>query len=83
VDLHWLSQAATNLGGDPELALRITQSNTAMEAFGHARTAGIDLPAGVAASARNTAAQALGEGMRLQVVIFDRSGGLLAQTEPH
>jgi cobalt-precorrin-5B (C1)-methyltransferase len=83
VDLHWLSQAAINLGGDPELALRITQSNTAMEAFEHARTAGIDLPAGVAASARNTAAQALGEGMRLQVVIFDRSGGLLAQTEPH
>ena len=83
VDFHWLSQAATDLGGDTELAARITQSNSAMEAFGHAQTAGIDVPAGVAASAWKTAAHALGGGMLLEIAIFDRSGQLLARTNFH
>jgi cobalt-precorrin-5B (C1)-methyltransferase len=81
VDLHWLSQAAMTMGGDSELAARIAQSNSAMEAFAHAHDAGIDLPAGVAASAWHTAARALGHGMRLEIVIFDRSGRLLARSE--
>ena len=83
VDLQWLSHAATEAGGGADLAVQITQSNSAMEAFGHARTAGIDLPAGVAASARKTAAQALGGVMRLEIVIFDRSGQLLTRTGFH
>jgi cobalt-precorrin-5B (C1)-methyltransferase len=69
------------MGGDAELAARIARSNSAMEAFGHAAAAGVDLPAGVAAAAWRTAAQALGGGMRLEIVIFDRSGQLLARTE--
>jgi cobalt-precorrin-5B (C1)-methyltransferase len=81
VDLGWLSQAATDMGGDAELATRITQSNSAMEAFDHARAAGIDLPARVAASAWRTAAQALGDGIRLDIVIVDRAGLLLAHTQ--
>jgi cobalt-precorrin-5B (C1)-methyltransferase len=81
VDLHWLSQTATDAGGNADLAVRIEQSNSAMEAFGHARAAGVDLPAGVAVAAWKTAAQALGSGMRLEVVIFDRSGQLLARAE--
>ena len=81
VDLHWLSQAATEMGGDAELAGRIAGSNSAMEAFGHAREADINLSAGVAAAAWRTAVQALGGGMRLEIVIFDRSGRLLARTE--
>jgi cobalt-precorrin-5B (C1)-methyltransferase len=83
VDLHWLSQTATDLGGDPQLAVRIIQSNSAMEAFGHAHAAGVDLPQGVAASAWKTAAKALGTGMQLEIVIFDRSGQLLARTGFH
>jgi cobalt-precorrin-5B (C1)-methyltransferase len=83
VDLHWLSQIATDKGADAELAARIMRSNTALEAFGHARAAGIDLPAGVAAAAWRIAAQALDGGMRLEIVIFDRSGQLLARTESH
>jgi len=81
VDLDWLSQHATDSGGDADLATRITQSNTAMEAFGHAHAAGIDLPAGVARAAWSTAAYALGGGMSLEIVIFNRSGQLLARTE--
>jgi cobalt-precorrin-5B (C1)-methyltransferase len=81
VDLDWLGRTATQMGGDAELAARIARSNSAMEAFGHAAAAGVDLPAGVAAAAWRTAAQALGGGMRLEIVIFDRSGQLLARTE--
>ncbi|WP_428484812.1 cobalt-precorrin-5B (C(1))-methyltransferase [Rhodopila sp.] len=83
VDLRWLSQTATDMGGNIELTARITQSNSAMEAFSHASAAAIDLPAGVALSAWRTAAQALGGAMRLEVVIFDRSGQLLARTGFH
>jgi cobalt-precorrin-5B (C1)-methyltransferase len=80
VDLDWLSRAATDSGGGTELAEAIGRSNSAMEAFGHAKAAGIDLPASVAGSALRTAQQALGGGMRLDVVIFDRSGSLLARS---
>jgi cobalt-precorrin-5B (C1)-methyltransferase len=83
VDLQWLGRIATEEGGDADLAGRIIRSNSAMEAFGHARAADVDLPAGVAASAWRTGAQALGDGMKLDVVIFDRSGGLLARHGPH
>jgi cobalt-precorrin-5B (C1)-methyltransferase len=80
VNLHWLSRAAIDMGGETGLAARIAQSNSALEAFGHARAAGVDLPGGVAGCAWHTAAAALGPGMRLEVVVFDRSGGLLART---
>jgi cobalt-precorrin-5B (C1)-methyltransferase len=81
VDLGWLSRIALTRGGDADLASRIVGANTAMEAFGHAQDAGVDIAGGVAAAAWRTAAQALGGGMRLDVVIFDRAGGLLARAD--
>jgi cobalt-precorrin-5B (C1)-methyltransferase len=83
VDLDWLSKVATDASGDAGLAASISQSNSAMEAFSHAHAAGIDLATGVAAAAWRTAARALGDGMRLEVVIFDRTGQLLARTGSH
>ena len=80
VDLHWLSGRATEAGGSAGLANRIAQSNSAMEAFGHAQTAGLDLPGAVAEAAWRTAAQPLGGGMLLEIVIFDRAGELLARS---
>jgi cobalt-precorrin-5B (C1)-methyltransferase len=80
VDLHWLSGRATEAGGSAGLANRIAQSNSAMEAFGHAQTAGLDLPSAVAEAAWRTAAQPLGGGMLLEIVIFDRAGELLARS---
>jgi len=80
VDLDWLSGRATDAGGDADLAARVRQSNTAMEAFAHADDAGIDLPPAVAEFAWSTAARALGGKSLLEVVIFDRSGGFLAST---
>jgi cobalt-precorrin-5B (C1)-methyltransferase len=80
VDLNWLAEQAAQAGGAADLTERIARSNTAMEAFGHARDAGIDLPATIAGAAWRTAAAALGQGMSLEVVIFDRSGEYLAGT---
>jgi cobalt-precorrin-5B (C1)-methyltransferase len=78
VDLAWLAARAGEAGGDRELATRIAQSNSAMEAFTHALETGIDLPGCVAEAAWHTAARALGGGVLLEVVVFDRAGGLLA-----
>jgi cobalt-precorrin-5B (C1)-methyltransferase len=83
VDLEWLGKIAAGRGGDGALAARIAGANTAMEAFGHAEAAGVDLPGGVAEAAWQTAASVLGEGMRLDVVIFDRAGRLLARVGDH
>ncbi len=81
VNLGWLSQIARARGGNADLAASITGANTAMEAFDHARAAGIDLAGGVAAAAWQTAAQVLDNRMRLDVAIFDRAGKLLAQAD--
>ena len=83
VDLAWLGRVAVDAGGDNALAERIAGANTAMEAFGHAGAAGVDLAGGVAAAAWRTAAQALGDGMRLDVAVFDRAGRLLARHPGH
>jgi cobalt-precorrin-5B (C1)-methyltransferase len=83
VDLGWLSQVASERGGDAELSSRISAANSAMEAFAHAGSAGVDLPGGIVAAAQQTAEQALGGGMRLEIVMFDRSGRLLARAESH
>jgi cobalt-precorrin-5B (C1)-methyltransferase len=80
LDLNWIGERALEAGGGPALATRIGQSNSAMEAFSHALAAGVDLPACVATAAWRTAAPVLGGGMRLEIVIFDRTGQLLARS---
>jgi cobalt-precorrin-5B (C1)-methyltransferase len=83
VDLHWLSKNASDMGGDDKLSVLIAQSNTALQAFDHARAAGIDLAAGVAFAAWKSASKALGPGMELEIVIYDRLGQMLARTGFH
>jgi cobalt-precorrin-5B (C1)-methyltransferase len=81
VDLTWLAVLAA---ADPTLAERVTGSNSALEAFGHAEAAGFDLAGRVAAAAWQTAARALeGSGSALEIVIFDRSGHLMARSGFH
>ena len=73
VDLGWLGA----LAGEPELG----HANTAKHAFDIAAAKGLNLAAKVADAAWLTAARALGEGAeRLEVVVFDRDGALLAST---
>jgi cobalt-precorrin-5B (C1)-methyltransferase len=78
VNLDWLAERVV----DSDLAARIAGSNSAMEAFEHARTAGINLAATVTEAAWRTAARALeGGGMALEIVMFDRAGALLARSD--
>jgi cobalt-precorrin-5B (C1)-methyltransferase len=81
VDRAWLAALASAQGGNDDLATRIATANTAMEAFGHAASAGVDLAGAVAHAAWQTAAAALGNAIRLDVVIFDRDGKLLARAD--
>jgi len=80
VDLDWLAGCTS----DAALAGRIAASNSAMEAFDHARTAGIDLAAPVIDAAWRTAAKVLeGADSELEIVMFDRAGGLLGRSGFH
>jgi cobalt-precorrin-5B (C1)-methyltransferase len=80
VDLDWLSARVS----DADLRVRIARSNSAMEAFDHARVACIDLAEPVIEAAWQTAARVLaGSGTALEVVIFDRAGALLARSGFH
>jgi len=77
VDLDWLARLT------PQGPLReaIAQANTAKHGFDLAQAAGFDLAAPVAGAAWETAAKAIGAGAeRLEVVVFDRAGALLART---
>jgi cobalt-precorrin-5B (C1)-methyltransferase len=77
VDLAWLAALAP----DDALSAKIAASNSAMEAFEHAATAGFGLAPAVAEAAWATAASVLAGGkMALEIVIFDRAGSLLART---
>ena len=80
VDLDWLAAQVQPAGGNATLVKAIANSNTAMEAFAHAAQAGIDLAAGVAEAAWQTAARTLGGGMLLEIIIFDRNGQLMSRS---
>jgi cobalt-precorrin-5B (C1)-methyltransferase len=76
VDLDFLAQLA---GGETAAAIR--EANSAKHAFEIAQAAGIALGDGVAQAAWRTAANFLRNApCELEVVIFDRDGGLLART---
>ncbi len=87
LDLAQLAETARRAGSDEETASRIAQANSALDAFLIARGAGVDLAAPVARGAWETAARALGAcETKLEIIVFDRQGGLLAQTKlmrPH
>jgi cobalt-precorrin-5B (C1)-methyltransferase len=76
VDLDFLAGVA----GD-EIAGAIRLANSAKHAFEIAAASGVDLGEGVIEAAWRTAAKALrGAPCELEIVIFDRDGGLLART---
>jgi cobalt-precorrin-5B (C1)-methyltransferase len=82
VDLAFLAGLAEGAGATPELARRIVQSNTALEAFGHARAAGLALGDRVADHALASAARLVrGSTIDLEVVLFDREGGVVGRAQ--
>jgi len=75
VDLAFLAELAETAGATPELSGRMVRSNTALEAFAEAKTAGIALGDRVAERALRTAAQVVaGSPIELEVILFDRQG---------
>ncbi len=81
VDLAALSSIAADLGSSDELIRAVGDANTALEALMLCRDAGIPIADAVAERGFATAATVVaGSGMELEVVLFDRNGGLLAST---
>lgn len=81
VDRDWLADRLLEAGGAADLAARAREANSALEVMEMARAAGLDLGRLVAEAAWRTAAKPLrGAGTRLEVVVFDRQGGLVART---
>ena len=66
--------------GSGALAREIAGANSALEALQLAQADGVDLAAPVAARAWDTATQTLkAPGVELEILVFDRAGGLLAR----
>jgi len=80
VDLAALAAFAEAAGGSANLQTRILVSNTAAEAFEHARHDGIPLGDAVARAARAVAAQVVaGKPIEIEVVLFGRDGALVGR----
>lgn len=83
IDLAALAALARGQGGNAALAQRVTGSNTAAEAFGHAEAAGIDLPGAVCRQAQMVAAEVVaGTDIALDVLMVGRDGRVLAHADP-
>jgi cobalt-precorrin-5B (C1)-methyltransferase len=80
VDLPALAALATEAGGSSALAQRITDANTAAQAFADAHTEGISLGNAVAAAAWQTAAGVVADAdIAVEIILFDRDGKLVGR----
>ncbi|MDQ6434424.1 cobalt-precorrin-5B (C(1))-methyltransferase [Mesorhizobium sp. LHD-90] len=76
-DLDALAALVVQVGGSVELAEAVKGANTVAEAFSMARAAGAPIGDAVAEAAWRTAAPALrGADVELEILVFDREGGL-------
>ncbi|HEX7884945.1 MAG TPA: cobalt-precorrin-5B (C(1))-methyltransferase, partial [Phenylobacterium sp.] len=81
-DLDALARLAAEAGAPERLAMRIAGANTVLECFQLAGQQGFALGDVVAERARGVAAEVLrGVGVEVEVLIFDREGGLVARSE--
>lgn len=78
VDLEALAKLAETAGGSPDLSAHIRASNTAAEAFDHAKAENIALGDAVARAAHETAAAVVsGKPVEIEIAVFDRDGRLV------
>ena len=75
-----LAAGAEALGADKAITTLILNANTAMEVSQIARKHGLPLAGRIAAQAREAALATLSGGINVDVAVFDRNGGLLANT---
>jgi cobalt-precorrin-5B (C1)-methyltransferase len=81
VDLDWLAGLAGDLGGKPALTDKVRDANTANEVLTLTRQAGVPLVDAVAARARQVALGMLDGATEVEVLIFDRQGGLVGRAD--
>jgi cobalt-precorrin-5B (C1)-methyltransferase len=76
-DLEALASVVLDAGGPADLAETVKAANTVAEAFVLAEAAGVPIGDAIAAAAWRTAAPALrGADVELEILVFDREGGL-------
>jgi len=80
VDRNMLATLARGVGGSLALHQSILRSNTAAEAFAHARAEGIPLGDVVAHHAQTAAARVVeGRDVAIEIAVFDRDGQLVGR----
>jgi cobalt-precorrin-5B (C1)-methyltransferase len=81
VDLAWLAERSVEAGADPAFAAWVPSANGAGEVLQRAVAAGLPLGDVVAGYAFRTAARTLAvPDVRLEIVVFDRAGGLVGRS---
>lgn len=84
VDLDWLSQRLAEVGAEASFVEAARSANTALEVLETAQSLGLPLGDIVAQHAWKTAAKALqGSGVALEIVVFDRNGGIVGRLPFH
>ena len=81
VDIARLADWAEQAGADEETLAKIRRAETGAQALAHARAAGVALADRVAEAARRTARGVAGDGIDIEVLIFDRDGELVGRGE--
>ncbi|HZB61972.1 MAG TPA: cobalt-precorrin-5B (C(1))-methyltransferase [Microvirga sp.] len=84
VDLAWLAERLAETGAEAHVVEAAREANTALEVLETAHRLGLPLGDMVAQHAWGTAAKALrGTNIALEVVVFDRNGGLVGRMPFH
>ncbi|MEM7221998.1 MAG: cobalt-precorrin-5B (C(1))-methyltransferase [Pseudomonadota bacterium] len=81
VDLDDLAAHLAALGATPDLTVAAKTANTGNQVLELARQASLPLADRIAAAARQVALQTAGDQIRLEVLIFDRKGGLVGRAD--
>ena len=81
VDMARLAGWVRKLGGAPALASEVEAANTANQVLQTASAAGLPLADLVAQEARTHALSMLGGNTQVEVIVFDRQGGLAGRSE--
>lgn len=80
VDLDQLAQLAGTRGASDDIQLRIAAANTAMEALELCISANVDLGRAIALGARETAMASVAGEVAIDIIVYDRSGNCVANT---
>ena len=81
VDIARLADWADKAGADEETLGKIRRADTGAQVLALARAAGVALADRVAEEARRTALGVAGDGIDIEVLIFDRDGDLVGRSD--